>query len=77
MVIFMYNWSKERVENFVFQSNSLGKWLSSRSGLLTALVCQKLGTFYVQEGARFRSGRLSTTTIPATQTSPNVISKLS
>jgi hypothetical protein len=52
IVIYTYNWSKERVENLHQQATQLGHWLSARSSLLTSIVTQKMGLFHNQEIAR-------------------------
>ncbi|XP_049806805.1 KICSTOR complex protein SZT2-like [Schistocerca nitens] len=54
MIVYTYNWSKDRVENLNKQVHLLGQWLSARSGLLTCLTAQKLGLFHNQEVARKR-----------------------
>jgi hypothetical protein len=52
IVIYTYNWSKERVESLHQQATQLGHWLSARSSLLTSIVTQKMGLFHNQEIAR-------------------------
>ncbi|XP_052124949.1 KICSTOR complex protein SZT2 isoform X2 [Frankliniella occidentalis] len=48
MAILTYNWSKECVESLNYQTTLLGHWLSARSGLLTSIICQKMGLFHNQ-----------------------------
>jgi hypothetical protein len=52
IVIYTYNWSKERVENLHQQATQLGHWLSARSSLLTSIITQKMGLFHNQELTR-------------------------
>ena len=52
IVIYTYNWSKERAESLHQQATQLGHWLSARSSLLTSIVTQKMGLFHNQEIAR-------------------------
>lgn len=42
----MYNWSKEKSEKLMKQTNSLGTWLSSRSNFLRNVLMHKLGIFH-------------------------------
>ncbi|PSN35424.1 hypothetical protein C0J52_13195, partial [Blattella germanica] len=56
IVIYTYNWSKERVENLHQQVSQLGHWLSARSSLLTSIVTQKMGLFHNQELTRKPNG---------------------
>ncbi|XP_029156600.1 KICSTOR complex protein SZT2-like [Nylanderia fulva] len=46
IIIYMYNWSKEKSEKLIKQATSLGTWLSSRSSLFTNIIMQKLGIFH-------------------------------
>ncbi|XP_018404829.1 PREDICTED: protein SZT2-like [Cyphomyrmex costatus] len=46
IIIYMYNWSKEKSEKLIKQTTSLGTWLSSRSSLFTSIIMQKLGIFH-------------------------------
>ncbi|XP_072752702.1 KICSTOR complex protein SZT2 [Anoplolepis gracilipes] len=46
IIIYMYNWSKEKSEKLIKQTTSLGTWLSSRSSLFTNIIMQKLGIFH-------------------------------
>lgn len=46
IMIYMYNWSKEKSEKLMKQATSLGTWLSSRSSLFTNINMQKLGIFH-------------------------------
>ncbi|XP_063994970.1 KICSTOR complex protein SZT2-like [Diachasmimorpha longicaudata] len=48
VVIYMYNWSKERSEKLIKQVSSLATWLSSRSILFSSITLQKLGVFHHQ-----------------------------
>ncbi|XP_033214181.1 KICSTOR complex protein SZT2-like isoform X2 [Belonocnema kinseyi] len=48
IVLYMYNWSKERSEKLVKQATNLGTWLSSRSTLYSNIIMQKLGIFHHQ-----------------------------
>ncbi|XP_048511777.1 KICSTOR complex protein SZT2-like isoform X2 [Athalia rosae] len=53
IIMYMYNWSKERAEKLTKQVTSLGNWLSSRSSLFTNIVMQKLGIFHYQSMQAF------------------------
>ncbi|XP_018338951.1 PREDICTED: protein SZT2-like [Trachymyrmex septentrionalis] len=46
IILYMYNWSKEKSEKLIKQTTSLGTWLSSRSSLFTSIIMQKLGIFH-------------------------------
>lgn len=46
IIIYLYNWSKEKSEKLMKQATSLGTWLSSRSSLFTNINMQKLGIFH-------------------------------
>ncbi|KAL0121707.1 hypothetical protein PUN28_006892 [Cardiocondyla obscurior] len=46
IIIYMYNWSKEKSEKLIKQTTNLGTWLSSRSSLFTNIIMQKLGIFH-------------------------------
>ncbi|XP_065351660.1 KICSTOR complex protein SZT2-like isoform X3 [Cloeon dipterum] len=46
IVIYTYNWSKDRTENMHRQMADLGNWLVARSNLTTTIVCQKMGLFH-------------------------------
>ncbi|XP_059469171.1 KICSTOR complex protein SZT2-like [Neocloeon triangulifer] len=46
IVIFTYNWSKDRAENMHRQITNLGNWLAAKSSLTTTIVCQKMGLFH-------------------------------
>ncbi|EFN84896.1 KICSTOR complex protein SZT2 isoform X2 [Harpegnathos saltator] len=46
IIIYIYNWSKEKSEKLMKQATSLGTWLSSRSSLFTNINMQKLGIFH-------------------------------
>jgi hypothetical protein len=71
IVIYTYNWSKERVENLHQQATQLGHWLSARSSLLTSIVTQKMGLFHNQEIARKQHVTNTSTDIGAMpETSP-------
>ncbi|XP_031787876.1 KICSTOR complex protein SZT2 isoform X2 [Nasonia vitripennis] len=48
ILLYMYNWSKERSEKLIKQVSSLGLWLSSRSNLYSNIIMQKLGIFHHQ-----------------------------
>ncbi|KAJ9595165.1 hypothetical protein L9F63_013523, partial [Diploptera punctata] len=61
IIIYTYNWSKERVENLHQQLSQLGHWLSARSSLLTSIVTQKMGLFHNQELTRKQHGRRKVT----------------
>lgn len=52
LILYTYNWSKERVDKLMVQSNSLGLWMSARSSVLNSIVCQKLGLFQNQPVSR-------------------------
>lgn len=56
IILYMYNWSKERSEKLTKQVTSLGTWLSSRSSLFTNIVMQKLGIFHHQPVQAFPRG---------------------
>uniref|UniRef100_A0A0C9R6N5 Szt2 protein n=1 Tax=Fopius arisanus TaxID=64838 RepID=A0A0C9R6N5_9HYME len=53
VVIYMYNWSKERSEKLIKQTTSLATWLSSRSILFSSITLQKLGIFHHQSGDNY------------------------
>ncbi|XP_031836676.1 KICSTOR complex protein SZT2 isoform X3 [Nomia melanderi] len=46
ITLYMYNWSKEKSEKLMKQTNSLGTWLSSRSNFLRNVLMHKLGIFH-------------------------------
>ncbi|XP_076285950.1 KICSTOR complex protein SZT2 isoform X2 [Lasioglossum baleicum] len=46
ITLYMYNWSKEKSEKLMKQTNSLGTWLSSRSNFFRNILMQKLGIFH-------------------------------
>ncbi|XP_076247853.1 KICSTOR complex protein SZT2 [Calliopsis andreniformis] len=48
IILYMYNWSKEKSEKLIKQTTSLGIWLSSRSNFFMNIIMQKLGIFYHQ-----------------------------
>lgn len=48
LLIYMYNWSKERVDKLIVQTNNLGLWLSARTSVLNSIVAQKKGVFQNQ-----------------------------
>lgn len=48
ILIYMYNWSKERVDKLIVQTNNLGLWLSARTSVLNSIVAQKHGLFQNQ-----------------------------
>lgn len=52
LVLYMYNWSKERVDKLMIQGNSLGLWMSARSTVLNSIVAQKMGLFQNQAVSR-------------------------
>ncbi|XP_063220375.1 KICSTOR complex protein SZT2-like isoform X2 [Bacillus rossius redtenbacheri] len=49
ILVYVYNWSKERVDSLVNQTTALGHWLSARTCLLMSISSQKLGIFHNQE----------------------------
>ncbi|XP_046747125.1 KICSTOR complex protein SZT2-like [Diprion similis] len=53
IILYMYNWSKERSEKLTKQVTNLGTWLSSRSSLFTNIAMQKLGIFHHQPAPAF------------------------
>ncbi|XP_043250268.1 KICSTOR complex protein SZT2-like isoform X1 [Colletes gigas] len=46
IILYIYNWSKEKSEKLIKQSTSLGTWLSSRSNFVVNIIMQKLGIFH-------------------------------
>ncbi|XP_011497452.1 PREDICTED: protein SZT2-like isoform X2 [Ceratosolen solmsi marchali] len=48
IILYMYNWSKERSEKLIKQVTNLGLWLSSRSNIYSNIIMQKLGIFHHQ-----------------------------
>lgn len=52
VILYTYNWSKDRVDKLMIQSNSLGMWMSARSSVLNSVVAQKLGLFQNQAVTR-------------------------
>ncbi|XP_012282231.1 KICSTOR complex protein SZT2 isoform X2 [Orussus abietinus] len=48
IVLYIYNWSKERSEKLIKQTTILGTWLSSRSILLSNIIMQKMGITHHQ-----------------------------
>ncbi|XP_014220610.1 KICSTOR complex protein SZT2-like isoform X1 [Trichogramma pretiosum] len=57
IIIYMYNWSRERSEKLTRQISSLARWLSSRSILHSSLQMQKLGIFHHQSLHHFNDQR--------------------
>ncbi|XP_024942950.1 KICSTOR complex protein SZT2 isoform X2 [Cephus cinctus] len=56
IILYMYNWSKERSEILIKQATKLGTWLTSRSSLFSSIIMQKLGVFYHQPMQNYQQG---------------------
>lgn len=52
IIIYTYNWTKEKIDKLVSNCTNLGLWLSVRSCFLNSLTAQKLGLFHNQYLAR-------------------------
>ncbi|XP_066906429.1 KICSTOR complex protein SZT2 isoform X3 [Halyomorpha halys] len=57
--LFMYNWSKDRVEFMTKLLTQLGQWLGSRSNFLTGIITQKLGIFHNQPYMRKSAAQIN------------------
>ncbi|KAJ8681967.1 hypothetical protein QAD02_017759 [Eretmocerus hayati] len=52
IILYMYNWSKERSEKLTKQVTNLGRWLSSRATLYSNIMMKKLGLFHQHQPNR-------------------------
>ncbi|XP_023246457.1 KICSTOR complex protein SZT2 [Copidosoma floridanum] len=53
IVLYVYNWSKERSEKLIKQISNLGVWLSSRAIFHSNIMMQKLGIFHHQPARKY------------------------
>ncbi|XP_014246112.1 KICSTOR complex protein SZT2-like isoform X2 [Cimex lectularius] len=59
VIVYMYNWSKDRVENLTKLLTQLGLWLSARSNFLIGILTQKMGLFHNQPCLRKSTPQLT------------------
>lgn len=46
ITLYIYNWSKDKIDTIIKLVTNLGEWTTARSYLLTSVVEQKMGIFF-------------------------------